>query len=168
MSTGDLLAFHAGIVVEDIDATIDRYRRMLGFDRWHVMDASIGRVAYGGRDGMGMAFELIQPGDAGPMADFLREHGEGVQHIGIWTPDLRGALEKAVAEGGKITRGAFRQEGTAVVQVAPAPGSTGLNLAFLDTGLSSVSIELIGHGTDDFLRNWLGLDFERILPAPPW
>ena len=34
----DLFAFHIGFVVRDVDAVMDRYRRMLGVDLWRVRE----------------------------------------------------------------------------------------------------------------------------------
>ena len=60
----EIVAFHVGIVVRDLDAVIDRYKRMFGIDRWHIRGALPDipqRIAYGGHESMGMAFELIEP-----------------------------------------------------------------------------------------------------------
>ncbi len=40
----EFVAFHIGIVVHDLDAVIDRYRRMLGLDLWHVGTTSRPRL----------------------------------------------------------------------------------------------------------------------------
>src|SRR3989337_2147874 len=74
---------------------------MFALDRWHVREGVDANRAYGGRDGTGLAFELMQPnaGAPGQLNEFLSQHGEGVQHVGFWTPDLLGALQAAVAAG---------------------------------------------------------------------
>ena len=168
----ELVAFHLGIVVRDLDATIDRYRRMFGLDRWHVRDGTGARFAYGGRDGTGLAFELIQPvaGEPGQMSEFLAQRGEGVQHIGFWTPDLLGSLQAAVAEGATLLPGGFEQRGNTVVQLDMPPDAHAFRraLAFVDPGVATVRFELIGQAAEGELRRWLGDDFEVLLASPPW
>jgi len=168
----DLVAFHLGIVVRDLDATIDRYRRMFGLDRWHVREGVDANRAYGGRDGTGLAFELMQPnaGAPGQLNEFLSQHGEGVQHVGFWTPDLLGALQAAVAEGATILSGGFEQRGSIVVQLdLPADAHAFRRaIAFVDPGVATVRFELIGQAAEGDLRRWLGDDFDALIASPPW
>jgi len=170
----EIVAFHVGIVVRDLEAVIDRYRRMFGIDRWHLRDALPDipqRIAYGGHDGTGIAFELIepQPGSKTQMSEFLEQRGEGVQHIGFWTPDLLGSLQAAVAEGGTLVAGPFEQHGKTVVQVDLPPGSPPpRQLAYIDVGLGTLRFELIGPPADQGLRNWLQDDYPRIIQPAPW
>ena len=168
-----IVAFHVGIVVHDLDAVIDRYKRMFGIDRWHVRDALPDipqRIAYGGREGTGMAFELIepQPGAQTQMADFLAERGEGIQHVGFWTPDLRGSLQAAVDEGGTLVSGPFEQHGSTVVQVQMPEGQVPRQIAYIDVGLGTFRFELIGPPADQGLQNWLQEDYDKIIAPAPW
>jgi catechol 2,3-dioxygenase-like lactoylglutathione lyase family enzyme len=168
-----IVAFHVGIVVRDLDAVIDRYKRMFGIDRWHVRDALPDipqRIAYGGGDGTGMAFELIepQPGAQTQMADFLAERGEGIQHVGFWTPDLKGSLQAAVDEGGQLVAGPFEQQGNTVVQVQMPEGQVPRQIAYIDAGLGTFRFELIGPPADQGLRNWLQEDYDKIIAPAPW
>src|SRR5437016_3303885 len=115
----DLLAFHLGYVVRDLDAVADVYRRMLGVDRWRVHDLKVEavpwnprytealvKVAYG--RGAGMTFELIQVLDGRTQhLDFLEQHGEGIQHIGFWTEDVRSSVKAAVGEGATLVSARF-------------------------------------------------------------
>ena len=60
----DLVAFHVGIVVRDLHAVMDRYQRMFALEHWHLREPQPDiplRIAYGGREGTGLAFELIEP-----------------------------------------------------------------------------------------------------------
>jgi catechol 2,3-dioxygenase-like lactoylglutathione lyase family enzyme len=165
----EFVAFHIGIVVHDLDAVIDRYRRMLGLDLWHVREREDVKIAYGGRDGAGQAFELIQPRtEEGQMAAFLRERGEGVQHLGVWTPDLLGSLQAAVAEGGTLVAGPFKQDGKTVVHVDAPPGTQPRALAYIDTGMATIRMEFIGPPADEGLRNWLQDDYDKIIAPAPW
>jgi catechol 2,3-dioxygenase-like lactoylglutathione lyase family enzyme len=169
----DIVAFHVGIVVRDLHAVMDRYQRMFALEHWHLREPQPGlpmRIAYGGRTGTGLAFELIEPvpGEPSQWSAFLEQHGEGVQHIGLWTPDLLGALQAAVAEGGTLVFGPFEQRGHTVVQVEMPPGQLPRQLAYIDVGLGTVRFELIGPPTDQSLRQWLQDDYDRIIPPAPW
>jgi catechol 2,3-dioxygenase-like lactoylglutathione lyase family enzyme len=167
------VAFHVGIVVRDIEAVIDRYKRMLGLDIWHVRDRGNGRkLAYGGRDGTGFAFELIQPGpnEDDQMTQFLAESGEGVQHIGFWTPDLLGSLKTAVAEGAQLVAGGYEAKDNTVVQMdLPSDAPTLLrHMAYLEPGAGKVRFELFGPPGNEGLKSWLGEDYDKIIAQVPW
>jgi catechol 2,3-dioxygenase-like lactoylglutathione lyase family enzyme len=181
----DLVAFHLGIVVHEIEPVIDRYRRMLGVDLWRVHDLSRSappwnerytdvrvRIAYG--RGVGLTFELIQVLEGrNQHTEFLEAHGEGVQHIGFWSQDVRASVAAAVAEGARVVNGLLDENGNAAVQLSPGSSSADIisalhpaRLAYVDPGLATVQFEFVGPGTG--LRDWLQQDFERILVPPPW
>jgi hypothetical protein len=128
------------------------------------------RIAYGGREGAGMAFELIepQPGAQTQMSAFLEERGEGIQHVGFWTPDLKGSLQAAVDEGGTLVSGPFEQHGNTVVQVQMPEGQVPRQIAYIDVGLGTFRFELIGPPADLGLRNWLQQDYDKIIAPAPW
>jgi methylmalonyl-CoA/ethylmalonyl-CoA epimerase len=183
----DLLAYHLGFVVHDLDAVADRYRRILGVDRWRIHDIQVARVPWDPRStdarlhiafgrAAGVTFELIQVREGRtPHLDFLETHGEGVQHIGFWAPDVRAAVEHAVEEGGRVTLARYDDE-TAVVQLSPSSGTDAIlesldrsRLAYVDPGLGGVQLEFVGPSAPPSLRAWMEEDFERIMvPPPPW
>jgi methylmalonyl-CoA/ethylmalonyl-CoA epimerase len=99
--------FQAGIVVNDIDKSMELYSQLLGIDSWLVftIDDSICRLTYRGspsqhsfKAAMAMVgplmIELLQPLEGtGIYEDFLREHGEGLHHLGhVIVPDLDEAV----------------------------------------------------------------------------
>jgi catechol 2,3-dioxygenase-like lactoylglutathione lyase family enzyme len=167
-----LVAFHVGIVVRDLDATVERFKRMFGMDRWGYLDGATTKFAYGGREGTGMAIEVMQPGpDASRMLDFLNEHGEGVEHLGFWTPDLKGALQAAVDGGGKLLPGSYEARGSTVVEVeapAGAPANPFRQIGFVDAGMGGTKWEIIGPPSDKGLRDWLKDDYDVIIQPTPW
>ncbi len=104
-------ASQVGIVVNDVDRTIEYYTSTLGWGPFKVSELEMKGVNYSGRSidcriklaraRFGeIEIELIQPleGDT-PYADFLREKGEGLHHLGIRVDDLRGTLAKLEKEG---------------------------------------------------------------------
>jgi catechol 2,3-dioxygenase-like lactoylglutathione lyase family enzyme len=174
MAAPELVAFHLGMVVHDIDATIERYRGLLGADVWR--SRTVGtpespiRMAYG--RGFGIAFELfqVQAGGSSQFHEFLERHGEGVQHIGYWTPDVRASVKAALEAGGTLVAMGPGARGGVVAQVAPA--AVDLDnlrpITFVDAGLAAVRIEFAGPGSETGLREWLQEDFDKIINPPPW
>jgi catechol 2,3-dioxygenase-like lactoylglutathione lyase family enzyme len=175
MSTPDLRVFHLGMVVRDLEATVEMYRRALGVENWQMKTGgtpeSPVKLAYGGGDGH-VAYEIFQvtkPGSS-MFHVFLEEHGEGVQHIGYWTTDLKASVQTALDAGGRLMDIRADQRST-VAQVAP--GDVDLEglpgVAFVNPGLSGVRLEFCGPGrVEANLKGWLGNDYSKIIAAPPW
>jgi catechol 2,3-dioxygenase-like lactoylglutathione lyase family enzyme len=185
---GDLVAYHVGIVVHDVEAVALAYQRMLGVDRWRTHELAVPKVPFDARStnarlkiafgrGAGLTFELIQVLEGRtPHLDFLEKHGDGVQHIGFWTPDVRAAVERAVEAGGRVTLARFEPNGTAEVQLSPGASMEAIvgaipsnRIAYVDPGLGGVQLEFVGPAGAEGLRAWMADDFGAILqPAPPW
>src|SRR5262249_62171470 len=92
------VAYHLGMVVHDLDAAAACYGRLLRVPRWHTLETDALRIGFG--RGAGLTFELIQPRTPGTLwATFLETHGEGLQHLGFWVPDVQEAVAEAVAGG---------------------------------------------------------------------
>jgi catechol 2,3-dioxygenase-like lactoylglutathione lyase family enzyme len=185
----DLLAYHLGFVVRDLDAVADRYSRMLGVHNWRVHELTMGRVPWDPRStdarlkiafgrAVGMTFELIQVREGRtPHLEFLETHGEGIQHIGLWAPDVRAAVEHAVSQGGRLTLARYDDATqNAVVQLSPGSSPDAIlasldnaRLGYVDPGLGGVQLEFVGPSAPAGLRAWMEEDFEKIMvPPPPW
>ena len=184
----DLLAYHLGFVVRDLEAVAERYQRMLGIDHWRVHDLEVARLPWDPRStdarltvafgrAAGQTFELIQVREGRtPHLDFLETHGEGVQHIGFWTADVRAAVEHMVSQGGRVTLARYGPDTTAVVQLTPGSSTEAIvgsidpgRLAYVDPGVGGVQLEFVGPAAAPGLRAWMEEDFSKILvPPPPW
>jgi catechol 2,3-dioxygenase-like lactoylglutathione lyase family enzyme len=184
----DLLAYHLGFVVRDLDAVAERYQRLLGVDRWRSHDLQVARVPWDARStdarlrvafgrAAGMTIELIQPLEGRTThLDFLEAHGDGVQHIGFWTADVRAAVEHAVSQGARITLARYDPASTAFVQLSPGSSLEAIvgsldpgRVAYVDPGLGGVQLEFVGPAAAPGLRAWMEDDFPRIIqPPPPW
>jgi methylmalonyl-CoA/ethylmalonyl-CoA epimerase len=108
--------FQIGIVVRDLEESMRLYEELLGIDDWADMEITsdiFDSLTYNGkpvenacfRTGMAdvgfMQIELIQPveGDL-PYSDFLKEHGEGLHHVGhIHVPNIDEAVRNLEARG---------------------------------------------------------------------
>jgi len=107
--------YQAGIVVRDVQKTAQLYQDLLGIGPWQILDAGkyLTSLTYKGKEvekpsfivGMAMAghmqIELIQPvSEDLPHFDFLKEHGEGLHHLGhIRVPNVDEAVGKLEAQG---------------------------------------------------------------------
>lgn len=175
MTVPEITCFHIAVVVSDLENTVEAYRQFLGDGPWRIRDAAWGRIAYGSAGGQ--TWELIQvngPGNTQFHA-FRDEHGEGVQHIGFWTPDIRASVENSLAKGARLVSATTDAQGNTAVQLLPradvgAEQLDGLGMAaWLDLGLGGWRLEYIGKTAGDtFFKEWLAEDYARIIltPAP--
>ena len=131
MTAPKLFAYHLGIVVHDREAACARYAELLGVPAWHYSEVTrpgvpVNPNTAGGQGTLhiafgrvpGMTFEIIQPEGMIEHKVFLDRHGEGVQHIGVWTPDVQAAVRDAVSRGCRVTHAALNQD-VATITVTP-------------------------------------------------
>lgn len=101
-------------VVEDLDATVERYHRTFGIGPWHFYTYGkplVKRMSYYGQPceyRMRIALSYFGPMRVefievveGPSvyADFVSRHGYGMQHLGVLVADMDTALAEAEAAG---------------------------------------------------------------------
>jgi methylmalonyl-CoA/ethylmalonyl-CoA epimerase len=99
-----------GIIVKDLDRAIEFYSSHFGLGPFQVQESEV-EFTYRGEQSncrMRVAFsqwgsiqiELIQPLEGkSPLTEFLREKGEGVQHLRFDVDDLDGVLARLSKEG---------------------------------------------------------------------
>jgi len=111
-----------GVVVEDIDRTMSFYQSVFGLGPWDIREVGAPNVWDRGQEKQikaRLAFatvgqvelELIQilEGDSLHL-EFLREHGEGLHHLGFFVRDFQAKLEQAEAMGLEVLQvDPFRQ-----------------------------------------------------------
>jgi methylmalonyl-CoA/ethylmalonyl-CoA epimerase len=186
-TSDELFAFHLGFVVRDLEATTARYQRLLDIPRWHPRETDVlalpwnpattdGRIRIAHGRTPGQTLELIQPLEGETFASiFLREHGEGVQHLGFWVPDLAAGIWRAFEAGATLSHANFRRDGSGYAQLT-ASSSTDEILesldvgrpAFLDPGLGSLQVELAGPAVTALQHRSMGADFPNVIELPPW
>ncbi len=93
---------HVGIVIKDVQATLESWQSKLGIGPWTVRDAGALKLAHASLGPV--QFELLQPVEGKPSlwADFLNTHGEGLHHVSSRVADVDATAAKLEAEGGKI------------------------------------------------------------------
>ena len=111
---------HVAIVVEDLQASLDLYIRVLGFEQvYREIVADQGVEAVGLRTGDAV-IELLRPLDANsPVARFRGDSPSKLHHTAYRVPDLAAEL------------GRLRDAGIALIDQAPRKGAHGNLIAFL-------------------------------------
>ena len=180
-----LFAYHLGIVVRDREAACARYTELLGVPAWHYSEVTrpgvpVNPKTAGGEGTLhiafgrvpGMTFELIQPEGAIEHKVFLDEHGEGVQHIGVWTPDVQASVRDAVAKGCRVTHAALNQDVATIALTSESPADAIIpflaNLAYVNPGMGGFQIEFIGVTNPERHRDMFTEITDESIPLPPW
>jgi len=107
---------HIGVVVEDIDKTMEFLSSIWGLGPWQTLEVSFGRdrliVGEPFRQKLAWAklgpttLELIQQIEGGgPWPEFLKTSGEGVHHIGFKLSNYDEMVSKLQQHGGKMVVG---------------------------------------------------------------
>ncbi len=90
---------HIGMLVRDARATAERFRALgLEVTAWEEYGPGLLRIGFIPLGGT--LLELIEPlTSEGFNADWLRDRGEGIQHIALQVDDIRAAIETLKARG---------------------------------------------------------------------
>jgi methylmalonyl-CoA/ethylmalonyl-CoA epimerase len=111
-------AAQVGFVVKDLEASVEAWHRLFGIGPWHFYTYGKPLVKRMSRHGKPTEYrmrvalswlgplriELIQPLEGDTVyAEFVREHGYGLHHLGVLTNDMDGALAQAGAVGLAMT-----------------------------------------------------------------
>jgi len=111
---------HVGIAVDDLEGSVERYRRMLGVEPAHrerVDDQGVEEVLFA----VGTSFvQLLGAlGPETPVGRFLARRGPGLHHVAYRVDDVAAMLAE------------LRDQGTRSVDEAPRRGSRGTLIAFV-------------------------------------
>ena len=106
------------LVVPDLDATVERYHSRFGVGPWHFYTYQkplVREMSYRGKPAdyrMRLALsyfgptrvELIELLEGETVyGEFVKQHGYGVQHLGVLVPDMQAALREAERAGYTMT-----------------------------------------------------------------
>ena len=181
VQTDKPVAHHLGYAVYDAEATARRYERTLGAEfrlmpPYHVAD-QFGRPAelkvyYGSMAGLALEIIEVVKGNT-PHSDWLKIHGEGIQHIGVYVPDLVAAARKAVADGGRVDW-VYPPLGTAQIsasstieEVLAEVNPNGL--VYIDVKHGGTVLELLGPPIHNMVMGTVLKGMEELIntPLPP-
>jgi methylmalonyl-CoA/ethylmalonyl-CoA epimerase len=113
-----------GIVVENIDETVKYYTKMFGFGPYEIKNVDYSNANYYGQPAgyrgkraffhLGnIEIELVELIDGKTIhEDFLKEHGEGLHHIGFQVESLGESVNNAEQAGFQVTQGFARPDGS--------------------------------------------------------
>jgi methylmalonyl-CoA/ethylmalonyl-CoA epimerase len=124
---------HVGIAVEDLDASVELYRRLLGVEPTHrerVDDQGVEEVLFAA--GASYIQLLGALGPDTPVGRSLASRGPGLHHVAYRVGDVAEALEH------------LRTEGARLVDEAPRHGSRNTLIAFVHpSSMGGVLVELV-------------------------
>lgn len=124
---------HVGIAVEDLDASVALYARLLGLEPVHrerVEDQGVDEVLFA----IGSSYiQLLGAlGPDTPVGRALATRGPGVHHVAYRVADVEAALTHLRAEGARL------------VDETPRPGSRNTLIAFIHPrAMDGVLVELV-------------------------
>jgi methylmalonyl-CoA/ethylmalonyl-CoA epimerase len=106
-----------GMLVQDLDETVEKYWKVFGIGPWHFYTYQmplVKEMTYYGKSANysmrlalsyfgPMRIELIEPGEGESIyADFVKEHGYGLHHLGLLTDNMEESLAEAESAGFKM------------------------------------------------------------------
>ena len=124
---------HVGVAVDDLEASVESYRRTLGVEPTHrerVVDQGVDEVLFA----VGTSFiQLLGAlGVDTPVGRFLATKGPGVHHVAYRVDDVVAALSR------------LRSEGVRLVDEVPRRGSRDTLIAFVHPkDMGGVLVELV-------------------------
>ena len=116
--------FQLGIVVRSIEETVKFYEEVFGIGPFEIREVNFPtatfygkKAGYRGKRALAnlgpITFELIELIEGKTIHEsFLKEKGEGLHHIGFAVTDLKKVVDKAEAQGLKVTQGLRRKDGS--------------------------------------------------------
>ena len=128
---------HVGIAVDDLDAAVETYRRVLGVEPAHlerVEDQGVDEVMFA----VGSSFiQLLGAlGPETPVGRSLASRGPGVHHVAYRVADIERALNH------------LRADGVTLIDQQPRAGSGGTLIAFAHPrSMGGVLVELVQRST---------------------
>jgi methylmalonyl-CoA epimerase len=127
---------HVGIAVDDLDASTERYRQLLGVGPAHrerVESQGVEEVLFEVGDSYVQLLGALGPDTA--VGRFLAKRGEGMHHVAYRVDDVASALDT------------LRAAGVRLVDETPRPGSRGTTIAFVHpSAFRGVLVELVQVG----------------------
>ena len=124
---------HVGIAVEDLEASVELYRRMLGVEPVHrerVDDQGVEEVLFAVGSSYIQLLGALGPDT--PVGRALAKRGPGLHHVAYRVEDIVAALEH------------LRSEGARLVDEVPRHGSRHTQVAFVrPRSMGGVLVELV-------------------------
>jgi methylmalonyl-CoA epimerase len=124
---------HVGIAVEDLDAAVAQYGRLLGVEPAHrerVRDQGVEEVLFAAGSSYIQLLGALGPDT--PVGRSLASRGPGLHHVAYRVDDIEASLAHLRAEGARL------------VDETPRPGSRNTMIAFVHpVAMGGVLVELV-------------------------
>ena len=124
---------HIGIAVDDLEASVALYQRLLGTPPAHrerVEDQGVEEVLFAAGSSYIQLLGALGPDT--PVGRSLAARGPGLHHIAYRVADIEAALDH------------FRAEGVRLIDDTPRPGSRNTRIAFIHPrSMNGVLVELV-------------------------
>ena len=124
---------HIGIAVDDLEASVALYQRLLGTPPAHrerVEDQGVEEVLFAAGSSYIQLLGALGPDT--PLGRSLAARGPGLHHIAYRVADIEAALDH------------FRAEGVRLIDDTPRPGSRNTRIAFIHPrSMNGVLVELV-------------------------
>ena len=93
---------HVAVIVKDLEAAINSYSEMFGFEVVDTMEGPGGEFKSVTIASGDIRMEFFQPLKPGSFRKFLDERGGGLHHISYATDDIEGELKSLKAQGRRL------------------------------------------------------------------
>jgi methylmalonyl-CoA/ethylmalonyl-CoA epimerase len=124
---------HVGIAVPDLEAAVERYRRLLGVEPSHherIEDQGVDEVLFAVGSSYVQLLGALGPDT--PVGRSLATRGPGLHHIAYRVDDIEAVLAH------------LRDEGAQLIDESPRIGSRGASIAFVHPrAMGGVLVELV-------------------------
>lgn len=181
------VAYHVGFAVADLDRVAETYRQLFNVEHWWTWEMDFpglpsnpqttdGRLKIAFARVGGMTLELVQCIAGRTVhAEFVERHGDGVQHIGFWVPDVQRAVEDAIDQGCRLDWAYQLPNSQAFAQISPAsdPHDVVETLdprlgAYVTPEVGGIQIEYLGPAVHERMLDRYGDRYRSVADPPPW
>ncbi|MCV7411030.1 glyoxalase [Mycobacterium florentinum] len=139
--------YHTGIVVDDLDATLDWLTKIAGY-RWTDV-VEVDQVAQTPDGEITIAMRMVYSGNT-PRLEILQAVAgtvwvpaeSGVHHVGYWSDDVEADLAALEANGASFEVKSYNPDGSGTLLWAYCKAATGPR------------IELVGRAMEPFIEYW--------------
>lgn len=111
---------HIGIAVKDLDASIEVFKKIFGFENVHketVLERGVHVASFKVGD---VSIELTAPTDENsPIYKFLEKNGEGIQHLAFESDAIQDDLTR------------LKNDGVRLINETPVDGAHDMKVAFM-------------------------------------
>ena len=145
---------HIGVVVEDIDKTMEFLSSIWGLGPWQTFEYVQGKEGLLAGEPFRLKvafvkvgptqFELLQPVEGNSVwAQFLKTNGEGVHHVAFMVPNWDEMVSHVLGHGGRMIAGGRAEAKEEAGKIMVVGSATGMRWCYLDTKPGGIIVEFM-------------------------